>query len=73
MEALRFIQRINSNTITQDDLLKYRGQQVEVIVLPVQSEIIGTPVINQYKGTLKRGLDGVEYQQTLRNEWPINQ
>ena len=73
MEALRFIQRIDSNTITQDDLLKYQGQQVEVIILPVQSENIETPVINQYKGTLKRGLDGVEYQQTLRNEWPINQ
>ena len=58
MEALRFIQKIEGNTITQDELLKYLAQEVEVIVFPVSKSqgqgVRGGPTSGKYEERHRR-------------------
>lgn len=37
MEAIRYIKEIDSDTLTIKDLDKYKGQKVEIIILPFES------------------------------------
>jgi len=39
MEAIRFIEEIDSNTLTLNNLDRFKGKKVEIIVLPIESDI----------------------------------
>ena len=39
MEAIRFIEKIVSNTLTLNNLDKFKGKKVEIIVLPIEPDI----------------------------------
>jgi len=39
MEAIRFIEKINSNTLTLNNLDRFKGKKVEIIVLPIEPDI----------------------------------
>ncbi len=38
MEAIRFIEKIDSNTLTLNNLDRFKGKKVEIIVLPIESD-----------------------------------
>jgi len=39
MEAIRFIEEIDSNTLTLNNLDRFKGKKVEIIVLPIEPDI----------------------------------
>ncbi|QEN05439.1 hypothetical protein EW093_12185 [Thiospirochaeta perfilievii] len=39
MEALRYIERIDSDVITIKNLKRFKGRNVEIIILPYESQI----------------------------------
>ncbi|MDA3937861.1 MAG: addiction module protein [Spirochaetia bacterium] len=39
MEAIRFIEEIDSNTVTLKNLDRFKGKKVEIIILPYETNI----------------------------------
>ena len=39
MEALRYIEEIDSDTITIKNLERFKGRKVEIIILPFESQV----------------------------------
>ena len=38
MEAVRYIEEVDSNTITLKNLDQFKGQKVEIIIMPYETE-----------------------------------
>ncbi len=71
MEALRIVKKINDDVLPE--LNRYKGKDVEIIILPKSS----TPeisqrnphLINELKGSCPDLQNGMEYQNKIREEW----
>ena len=66
MEALRIVKDIKSENLPE--LKMFRGQKVEIIILPVNKSN-STDSILDLRGVLKKQIDGVKFQKDLRKEW----
>jgi len=71
MEALRIVKTVRDNTLPE--LEQYKGQNVEIIILPGEGSRGGnngrTGLINELRGSCPNLRDGMEYQEELRKEW----
>jgi hypothetical protein len=71
MQAQRVIKVIDSNQL--DELSSYKGQKVEIIILPLESDTDKTQFhfqqLKKLKGSLPSLMDGLLYQEKIRNEW----
>lgn len=38
MEAVRYIEEVDSSTLTLDNLEQFKGQKVEIIIMPYESQ-----------------------------------
>lgn len=70
MEALRVIKTIDSDVLPE--LEKFKGKKVEIIILSALEEKNESGTENSLlalRGALKEKIDGMEFQQRMRNEW----
>jgi hypothetical protein len=71
MEALRIIRTIKDNKL--DELEQFKGQSVEIIILPdvsvVEKHKNNVNMINDLKGSCPNLPDGMEFQEKIRKEW----
>jgi|GEM_PF-1953079 len=71
MQAERVIKVIESNQL--DELNRYKGQKVEIIILPLEGESDKSQNriqrLMSLKGSQTSLMDGLLYQEQVRNEW----
>lgn len=68
MEAVRIIEKVESDSLVINHLSAYIGKEVEIIVLPVESNVKETNIMQLY-GSLKTDIDGLDFQKSARNDW----
>lgn len=67
MEAQRILKKITNDRL--EELNFYKGKNVEIIILSdINSEKNKNSILS-LKGALKTKIDGMEFQQKLREEW----
>jgi hypothetical protein len=75
MKILRFIKNIESDQIVINNLKKFKGQQVKILIFPYQNqngftkENSSKSLINKLYGSCKSFADGMEFQNKFRTEW----
>ncbi len=71
MEALRIEKTVNDNTLPE--LERFKGQHVEIIILPGKNYRDTTKsrsgLINELRGSCPNLRDGMGYQKEARKEW----
>ncbi len=69
MEALRIVKTLHSDRIPE--LNQYLGRNVEIIVLPEteKKKVKKNGSIMDIQGSLKKKIDGMEFQNRIRKEW----
>jgi len=70
MEACRIIKKITSDRLPE--LNQFKGRSVEIIILPdveEKQQIKDMDSLLSLRGSLKKKIDGMEFQREIRKEW----
>jgi hypothetical protein len=72
MQALRIIKTISSDRVPE--LMEFEGKRVEIIILPnLTDDLIyeKQESILELRGILRDGINGMEFQRSVRKEWDL--
>ena len=72
MEAIKIIENVTSDSITINNLSRFKGKKVEIILFPleeVNEKSESEKSINVLFGTMKSDIDGLEFQNKMRADW----
>jgi hypothetical protein len=68
MEIERIVKKIESDTLVLENLSKYQGKEVEILIVPREGP--GKPLkLKSLYGIMKGKVDGIAFQRKARAEW----